>query len=515
MRRPNTTEKEGRRHNSTLASVFLKKKNRTPSCKPLYASKKKQTVKENFKIIGEWFLPNQNERVHGTLDFNLNGIATLVLYGSLTSDSFLSEVKHQELILGISSKSKKFSLFRCHMTTSEGPTLVQGQEAGKSSVSYSISCIFKGLHVNNLDELKFDTISSEIFNLDEWVGISGFENKRPDHKKNKNFEYSINYKLPESIEFAIDNENIGKFNFSVKPPGFSIYQKSKQIHQTVQFQIQSKNEIAFTELLKKVLHFQNFLILGLYTSTFVTSIVLTGKNHQEKLVDGRLIKKRIELFVSQSNTKTEEKPKSFKEMIFSYHDIKHNFSNIIQQWYAKYELLEPAFNLLFEQFYNKNRFTENTFLNLAQAAETFHARLHNHTKISIEDYRIMKKEILKETDSKYHKWLNDQFSFGNNLNLHTRLSEITEKYSNQTIDKIITDKEEFVKQVKYSRNYYTHYSSGSEKNALKGGELFYLSEKLKLLLACSFLMEVGITKEELSMSLENVKWTLFNHLASW
>jgi len=30
-----TTEKEGRTHNSTLASVFLVKKNRTPSCKPL------------------------------------------------------------------------------------------------------------------------------------------------------------------------------------------------------------------------------------------------------------------------------------------------------------------------------------------------------------------------------------------------------------------------------------------------------------------------------------------------
>ena len=32
--RQTTTEKEGRAHNSILASVFLKKKNRTLSCKP-------------------------------------------------------------------------------------------------------------------------------------------------------------------------------------------------------------------------------------------------------------------------------------------------------------------------------------------------------------------------------------------------------------------------------------------------------------------------------------------------
>jgi len=481
----------------------------------LNGSKKNQTMKENFKIIGEWFLPNQKRRVHGTLDFNKNGESTLELYGSLTSDNFFPEFQNQELILGISSKSEEFTLYECHMTKSGGATLVKGKETGKSSVTYLISYIFKGLHINTIDELKFDTISSEIFNLDEWVGISGFENESPDFDKIKNFKFSINYKLPKPIEFEIDNENTGKFNFTVNTPGLSIYQKSEQIKQTVKFQIKSKSEIEFRDLLNKVFHFQNFLILGLYKSTYITSITLSGGNHQERLGNDRLIRKKIELFFLLSNIGVEDKPKSFREMIFSYNHIKGNFTEIIQQWYRKYELLEPAFNLLFEQFYRGNRFTENTFLNLAQSAETFHARIHNHTKIPREDYKVMKKEILSCTDPKHHKWLNDQFNFGNNLNLHIRLSEITEKYSNDILDKIIKDKEAFVKQVKHSRNYYTHYSSGSKKNALKGSELFYLSEKLKLLLVCSFLMEVGITKDELSNSLENVKWTLFNHLTNW
>jgi len=127
----------------------------------------------------------------------------------------------------------------------------------------------------------------------------------------------------------------------------------------------------------------------------------------------------------------------------------------------------------------------------------------------------MKEEILNFSPSKYHSWLKDQFNFGNNLNLHKRLVEILDKYSNEILDVIISDKDEFVKQVKHSRNYYTHYSKDGKKKALKGSELFYLSEKLKLQLVCAFLMEIGFTKEQLSQSLDRVKWRLFNHLADW
>ncbi|MEL4307597.1 ApeA N-terminal domain 1-containing protein [Joostella sp. CR20] len=472
-------------------------------------------MKENFKIIGEWFLPNQQNRVHGTLNFEKNGKSTLELYGSLTSDEIFPEFKDQEIILGISSKSKEITLSGCFMTKSGGATLVQGKESGKSSITYLISYIFIGLHVSKTDELIFDNISAEIFNLDEWVGISGFKRDKLDYEKFKNHEYSINYKLPESIEFEIDKTYSGKFSFSVNISGLSIYQKSQQISQQVQFQIDSKKETNFSELLKKVNRFQNFLLLALYKNTFILSVKLKGESHKEILPDGIEFKKNIELFFSTFDSGNYDKPKSFREMIFSYREIASKFPELIKNWYGKYDLLEPAFNLLFDQFYQGTRFNENSFLNLAQSAETFHARIHNHTKIPREEYNIMKEEILKTTDSKYHKWLKEQFNFGNNLNLHLRLEEITEKYSNEIIDKIIPDKDKFVFQVKHSRNYYTHYSSSSKKNALKGSDLFYLSEKLKLLLVCSFLMESGFSKEELSKSLDNVKWNLFNQLANW
>ncbi len=66
----------------------------------------------------------------------------------------------------------------------------------------------------------------------------------------------------------------------------------------------------------------------------------------------------------------------------------------------------------------------------------------------------MKEDILNAVQTEeYQQWLNDQFKFGNNLNLHQRLTELTEKYSNKILDNIIGDKGKFVLNVKNSRNY--------------------------------------------------------------
>lgn len=471
---------------------------------------------EDFKIIGEWFLPSSPEkRVHGTLDFSRNEGAKLEIYGSLTSDHFFPEFADQKIILGLSSKSKQITLYKCHMTKSGGATLVQGGESGKSSVIYSIMYLFIGMHIDNEDDLVFNRISSEIFNLDEWLGISGFVNSKHDFEKIKRHEISVDYKLPESIDFKIDKDCKGKFNFVANTPTLSRYQKSVNIKQRVQYQVESNVAKKVEELLAYIFSFQNFLILALYRSTYPLSITLYGDKHKEDYGDGKSFQKPIELYFSSSNIKVNEKPRFDLEMIFCYRHIEKKFPTIIKQWYSKHELLEPAFNLLFEQFFNGNRFSENAFLNLAQSAETFHARINNHTKIPREEYKIMKEEIMKVAPLKYHKWLKDQFNFGNNLNLHTRLTEITDKYSNDILDKIIPDKSLFVKQVKHSRNYYTHYSSDGKKKALKGSDLFYLSERLKILLVCSFLTEVGFEKDLLKKTLDNIKWRMFNHLADW
>lgn len=471
---------------------------------------------DRFEINGEWFLPsNKDYRIHGVLTFDPQDGIVLELYGSLNGDHFFPEFKDQEIILGLTSDSKQVTMYNCYMTKSGGATLVTNGESGKPSTTYSIRYLLIGLHVDKSDDLKFTQISSEIFNLGEWVGISGFKHQF-DPEKIKNHEITVEYILPEQIEFEIDDNTKGLFNFVASTPSLSRYQKAATISQKVEFQVNSTTEKNIDDLLSYIFTFQNFLTLSFYKSTYPLSIALSGERHKDDYGNGNVYNKKIKLFFSSRNFKLKDKPQSDLEMFFDYERIKDNFPTIIKNWYLKHDLLDPAFNLVFEQFYNDNRFTVNTFLNLAQSAETFHARVHNHTKIPKEQYNKMKEDILKAVQTKeYQKWLNDQFNFGNNLNLHQRLTELTEKYSNRILDKILADKERFVLNVKNSRNYYTHYSKDCEKKALKGGDLFYLSERLKILLVCSFLVEIGFDKNSLATFLDKVKYRLFNHLADW
>lgn len=473
---------------------------------------------ERFRITGEWFLPTNTEnRIHGILSFDPIEGTELELYGSLSGDKFLPEFINQDIILGITSNSEQITLFSCNMIKSDGANLVVEGESGKPSTTYYIEYLLKGLHAHNSNELIFDKISSELFNLGEWIGISGFDQINNFFQDTtKKDIISVEYILPKNIEFKINKNTKGQFSFRAKQSDHTRYQKTVTVSQSVEFQVLSDNEKSMTELLKDLYTFQNFLSLALYKSTYPLSITLSGEKHKRDNGNGEFYRKAIKLYLSSRNFKSNEKAKSDMEMIFSYWKIKSDFSSIIYNWYSKYELLEPALDLVFEQFYNGNIFSINTFLNLAQSAETFHARIHKQqTKIPREQFKQMKKHILKITPNEYHSWLNEQFNFGNNLNLHSRLTELADKYSNNILDRILGEKHKFVSDVKNSRNYYTHYSTDVQKRALKGAELYYLSEKLKILLVCSFLMEVGFDRDKLSQSLDLIKWRLFNHLANW
>lgn len=165
--------------------------------------------------------------------------------------------------------------------------------------------------------------------------------------------------------------------------------------------------------------------------------------------------------------------------------------------------------MLFAQFYSKENILETSFLNLAQAAETFHARLNEkRERIPKAEFKIRKEKMLGALLTGEHEWLNSQLN--NHLHLDTRLTELVENYSNPYLNKFIGESTLFVRQVKLSRNYYTHYSPEGQKKALVGAELIELLEKLQILLISAFLIEIGFDRLKLEEMFENKASRVFN-----
>ena len=194
-------------------------------------------MREKIEYIGEWFLPtNRENRVSGTLAYlPLDGI-TLKLYGSFEDGFILPKDKDESIILGITSDSQQITLSSCLVTNRGSTKLIVGEECGKPTITYSAHFLLLGTHIYNRGDLTFNKISAEIFNLGEWLGISGFK-KDFNVESYKNNECCIHYKLPEIIEFDISKEFKGRFNFSAKESNWTRHQKIVTIKQRVEFEV--------------------------------------------------------------------------------------------------------------------------------------------------------------------------------------------------------------------------------------------------------------------------------------
>lgn len=460
-------------------------------------------MKEQIKLKGQWFLPGkQDGALSGTLLFDsLNG-AELEVHGMFGQDTM-----HIPIIWGVTSSSQEVTLYKCYFRSSEGYTFIHGQAVGHPGTFYGAVFVLIGHHFEKPADIVFDTLTAEIEGIDRWLRVNGFDVSKINHRRALEGKIGMKYSTPDPIEFNLKPKLRASFSFKVEvgtPASTSI-----MVKQRTQFNLNTKGKIELKELLLELQSFVWFLTIGLYEPVFPTKIVLSSNTITKDWGEGDVRKKVIELHFVNGKRKSSEIRMHNGLPLFTYTDIRGDFQAIIHKWYDLHGLLEPVFNLFFEQFYLSN-YDENSFLNLAQAAESFHARLHKRTRMPKAEYQEMRREILGLAPVQYHDWLNGQFNFGNSLSLHQRLEELLEKYSNSTIDDLIGDRTIFIKQVKDSRNYYTHFSKEGKKKALTSGDLVNLGKKVKALLTSALLIETGIPAQKVSSLMADKKHWYFD-----
>jgi hypothetical protein len=465
---------------------------------------------ENFKYEGEWFLPSDKDiKVNGILTYNKNEGCSLSLFDNSLS-TLLSVSMNIDIIQGVTSDRKNITLYKCRVTKLGNKKVPTDDSTKYQIIECRIQYILEGVLIDSTEDLIFQKVTSEIYNFDEWVGISGFPEPFSQDKTN-DYTFEIKYKLPETIAFPIKDGLVGQFEFQVKPIWYNRFQKSMSLSQKVEFVLMSELGLTLKDSLDYIKKFQNFLVLSLYDKSYPMSISLFSDKFFKVYDNGIKLKDEIKMYFSVPYSNNVSEPKYDLDMFFCYNKIKDKFPSLIKRWFDIYDNLQPALSILFDQFFNTERFSDNNFLNLAQAVETFHARLNNHKKMPKAEYKLMVKSICEATPTIYKEWIKEQLVFGNELNLHTRLMEIMIKYSNPFLDKAIGDAETFVNQIKWSRNYYTHYSTDGEKKALRGYKLYDLTSKLKLLLVCAIFCEIGIDKDKIEASLMDHEYSVMNY----
>lgn len=460
-------------------------------------------MQDNIYYKGLFWLPEYPEnKVTGSLTYSPEEGITLELIGFLGETKNSIEFFEPQIINGFTTNGKKITLYKCY--ESNRSRSFPGMETSIIHSNY----LFVGAHFTSENEIAFDKIAIRIKNLDEWLGISGF---RIDYNE-KDYSTNIKYKLPESIKFNFSKEFKAIFNFIASNPSIRIFIKKTSIEQFVQLIIEPtvNKKIFFKDFLDEVFKFQMFLTFATYSAAYPLEIIFYSSTYFLEF-DDKKIPEEIKLFYMTS-IKSSKHETTHWDMLFSFNDIKTEFDNIMLSWYEKQEKLNSILGLFLDTFYNPNIFNENRFLNIVQALESIHRRFIRNEILTKAEHKLRLEEILSSTPEKHNDWLNQKLLFSNEPTLKERLEELLNNYSNDTLKKVIKDPADFIKKVKDSRNYYTHFDSKLKKKAAKGGDLYYLTERMKLLLTCCLLNIIGFNNNLIQQLLKKNEYRHYNHL---
>ncbi len=450
-----------------------------------------------FEYKGLWFIPDKEEdALTGQLHFDGSDRPTLDVVGSFypPEELFSRKLKDLSVIWGHTTDGRKVTLFECNVSNFQ-----INNQAVVPTFTYRCSMAVVGGHFKDPNEIKCREIFVEFTLLEDWLGQDCFH---PSHKEGN--EGVVEIKKPNLIEFNISDKIVGRFETTWSMNSSKEGRQKLLLHQTSSLALIADEEKTIDEFREVIYHFQRFMAFATGENVYAREIKFGDLETIQANAGKRMsVVYPIEVFTAPPAGKVD------LLMPFSYRKIAGVFEEVIANWFACREHLEPVFNLYFDVHYNRFRFNENSFLNTIQAIETFHRRTGKNNVLDKEEHKKRIEGILKTVNAEDAKWLKEKLMFSNEPSLHQRLEDLIDSYHTQLLAKIIGDKQAFIQRVKWSRNYYTHYDSSNEKKALTDSELFYENEKLKILLKTCLLREIGFDEDTIGEVMKrdgSVRW---------
>ncbi|NEQ75823.1 MAG: hypothetical protein F6K23_23960 [Okeania sp. SIO2C9] len=443
---------------------------------------------ENIEYSGYWWLPSEpDKKIAGTLTFTNDEGIKLRLIGSLHNFSLLKKTINVPILLGVVHEN---IITLCGCTNYSSKTSFPGF----SSQEYTSELALIGRHFTNPDKLLFNKARIQYSCLSDWANLPVIRQEPELPYQEKEKELKFIYTRPETIEATT---TYGKFslNYGYSERNFiNIYFK-----QYASLIIQTNEELSFTDFRSKFIHpLNNFFTFATDRTNSITELEFYSRHGDVDIVNSRYSLDEIPIQAIYKTYYPEiKKPDRLlvePEMLFSVSDIQSDFSLILQKWFNSFEELDSVFNLFFSVRYKPDIYLENQFLNLIQAAESYHRRRINNQILSDDEHEKRQKAVLDNVPDEYKKWLKEKLQFSNEPGLKKRLIDLFELMPEIT-NQLIKDKESFATKVKNARNYFTHYNESLKKKAPQPKELYLLIESLSFILQACLLKELGCTPD--------------------
>lgn len=424
---------------------------------------------ETHEYRGRWWLPTESrdEGLSGTLTITkgeaavelLGHFGHEILHETETEKVGSGHLAEQPRILGLSSDGKKITL--------EGHRSAPFVEhfPGIPTATYKRSVALIGKHFEAGEKIGFDEISVRASDLNAWSMVSGFSTKSYRQKQKGGYysftKASVRYEAPNDIEIPLSRGERAFIRFSASSRGIDVFGRPTDhasLQQEAALHLRFNKRTSLEQVWERVGQVRNFLSLAVGRPVAILSV--TG--YQDDYVRERpRVPIPIELFWGiPHNPDPPEAPREPREMLFTLPEASPNISRVLRAWFAKQGRLRPVFNLFFGMLYHPDMYSDVRFLMFVQAVETYG---HRRRREAVE--------------RKFADQVRD--ALGNCRAVSRKI--------------VGADEDAWVKWLKVTRDFYTHYNPKKEREAAKDAGRILLTIQLRAILEMSLLRELGFT----------------------
>ena len=407
---------------------------------------------------GEWWVPAEanidnnvmfptihrgmEARYTGTLTYREDVNSTLEFY-HVPSRFHANLYGYNDVMWGEDANGNIFTLFKVIMKSKFNGDF--------TNTVFEVGMILLGEHVLSIRDTRYNQCIVQFQYLRNWA----FQNSIEDVNFGYVYQHTLigdNRFIP-LLEINIDDSVkwVLRNRFVQNRTDFDL-----TINQMTELVIEAKNSASIGAYLKHIKEFSQFLSIALYCEQSPSEIRLYDKATNRYYL---LLFKRGGA-VNPYNNK-----------LIKFDELKQHMSDVLKTWHQNYDKVSPISSYLIDSLCNKSTFNVPDFLIIAQALDGYHKRFVN--KKNGKDIKKYEEQI---------KVLLNQFK---------DVNVIKECNINPEV-------------LKDTRHKYSHlYPDDEESWAVEGDELYWLTEKCKILLTCCILNMMGLTNEEINICCEN------------
>ena len=471
---------------------------------------------ETKRYEGYWWFPNNpDKKVTGILSINQReGIEVKTIGSFLPRHALFGsqiDLPSQEILLGQTIDGNSITLIGINCTNWNSNSDDFSFDLSTSTHSASLAIVGKR-HFLSKNEVIFSAAEVRFNLLDEWLCKSGFTFKDEHDDRGYPTKFNLEYKYPENLEFSIDSiEAKLKTNyvFNRNKTNLQWQQGDKSFLRLTPTQPQT-----FDWYLKNFDNLRKFLIVTTGFPISTSEIVGYGDEFYIYTDSDATTKEQFQIYVKLSNVFLDTVNKHPGELLINLPLLGTELCTVLNTWFQKSEILHPAVILYVATLSIDLGYSEFRLLNYAQGLEALHRRVFGGRYLENDKYEPIASAIINSIPSDvsrdHRSSLKGRIKYGHEFSQRKRIKLLLDDVWKGCLDEFIEDKNNFIDKVINTRNYLIHFDPESSSKAVFGTEIFYISERLKILLITHILIQLDIPRENVYRAIK--QFNPFIHL---